>query len=239
MTSEVQRVITISRELGSGGAYLGQRVARRLGYAYVDRQILAQAAEQLEVDVNYLADRDGRLQNYWDRLFESFSIGSPEGPYTPPPLTLISDEQLLHCKHRIIENLAARGSCVIVGHGAFHLLKGLPNVLHVFIYASMNFRLARVMHLYQVSSRDEAQRIIERSDRDRKDYIRGISGRNWFDPRNFHLCIDSERIGLDEAERIILSVAGPSGVVASPAGPPPSVEDTDPDEREQKDADPG
>lgn len=230
MTLERPSVITISRQLGSGGTYLAQRVARQLGYAYADRQILKLAAEKLEVDIKDLTHRDEKVQSYWDRLFQIFSVGTPECLYTPPPLRVVSDEQLLATEQRIIKDLAGRGRCVIVGHGAFHLLKGQAGVLNVFMHAAMDFRVARVMKLYRMSSRDEARRIIERADRKREKYIRIISGCNWFDARNYHLTMDLERIGFEDAERLIESIAIPSGAGAgAPLSDPAALlEDTEP-----------
>lgn len=228
MTSERPSVITITRQLGSGGAYLGQRVARRLGYAYADRQILKSAAEKLEVDVEDLTYRDEQVQSYWDRLFQIFSVGSPDCPYTPPPVRVVSDEQLLDTEQRIIRDLAGRGCCVIVGHGAFHLLKGQAGVLNVFVHAAMDFRVARVMKLYRMSSRDEARQIIERTDRERENYIRSVSRCNWFDARNYHLTMDLERIGFEDAERLIESIAVPSSAGASLSDGAPLLEDTEP-----------
>lgn len=228
MASEKPSVITITRQLGSGGSYLGQRVARRLGYAYADRQILKQAAEKLAVDVEDLAYRDERVQSYWDRLFQVFYLGAPECAYTPPPLRVVTDEQLLAVEQRIIRDLAARGSCVIVGHGAFHLLKDRADVLSVFVHAAMEFRVARVRQVYRECSSDEARVLIERTDRDRENYIRTISGCLWHDARNYHLTIDSERVGFEEAERIIASIASPAGGNAWVADSLSGVQDTEP-----------
>lgn len=228
MTPEKPNIITITRQLGSGGAYLGQRVARRLGYAYADRQILKLAAEKLAVDPEDLTDRDEQVQSYWARLFQSFSMGTPECPYTPPPLMAISDEQLLDAEQRIIQDLANRGGCVIVGHGASHLLKGQAGVLNVFVHAALDFRVARVMKLYRIASPDEARQIIVRADRERANYIRSISGNDWLDARNYHLSIDPERIGFEDAERLVESVAAPSGTSASSADGALLLEDAEP-----------
>lgn len=225
MTGTASDVITISRQLGSGGSYLGQRIAQQLGFSYADRQILQRASEQLGIDEACVADRNDRLQSSWDRLFQFFAVGNPEGTFSPPPLTVISDEQLLRGQRCIIEELANRGSCVIVGHGSFHLLRGHPRALHVFAHASKKFRQERVMRLYGISSATEAERILDKADQDRENYIRKLAGRNWFDARNYHLSLDTSRIGFDESERIILSLVGTPG---NEVPQQTSIEDTEP-----------
>jgi cytidylate kinase len=96
-------VITIARQLGSGGSYIGHLVARRLGYAYIDRQILQQAAVELGVEEAEIEDREGRLQSFWEKLLLGFTMANPYPIYMPP--RLISDEQLAETERRLIIEL--------------------------------------------------------------------------------------------------------------------------------------
>jgi len=202
-------VITISRQFGSGGSYLGHRLAWRLGYAYADRKILRMAAKQLAVDVKELAERDERLPTFWEKFVEFFAVGPPEVAYSPPPPTPVSDEKLVGVEQRIIRDLAERGGCVIVGHAAGQLLKGNPRVLNIFIHAPLEYRVTRVMKLYKVATREEARVIVEQRDRNRGHYIRTVAGIDWNDARKYHLSINLPRIGLSQAEDFIASLAVP------------------------------
>ncbi len=102
-------VITIARQLGSGGSYIGQQVARRLGYAYIDRQILQLAAKELDVEESEIENRDGRLQTFWEKLLAGFTLGAPfYTSYTPPPCW-VSDDKLAAVAGRLIVELAAKG----------------------------------------------------------------------------------------------------------------------------------
>ena len=116
MPTTMPVVITVARQLGSGGSYIGQRVAQRLGYAYIDRQILQQAAIELGVEEAVLEDRDERLQGFWERLLTVFALGPPDGTYTPPP-HLVTDADLIETERHLIPQLATRGPCVLLGHG--------------------------------------------------------------------------------------------------------------------------
>ena len=107
--------ITIARQLGSGGSELGQRIACRLGFAYLDRQILQQAAEELGMSEAELAHREERIQSFWVRMLEAFSTGCPEYMMSTPPPKIVSDERLIEAEQRVLLRLSTQGSCVVVG----------------------------------------------------------------------------------------------------------------------------
>ena len=205
MPANMPIVITIARQLGSGGSYIGQKVAQRLGYAYIDRQILQQAAKELGVEEAVIEERDERLQGFWERVLTVFALGPPDGTYTPPP-HLVSDTDLIETERRLIVQLATRGPCVVLGHGGFHLLRGRVRLFNVFVHAPLEFRVARVMSIYHAGSEDEAARLVERSDRERIRYIRTFTGRDWFDARNYNLAIDTGVIDFATAEQLIAAL---------------------------------
>lgn len=205
MPETIPVVITVSRQLGSGGSYIGQLVAKRLGYVYIDRQILEQAARELGVDEAVIEAREGRLQSFWERLITAFALGSPGANYTPPP-RMITDAELIETERRLICELATRGPSVVLGHGGFHLLRGHVRLFNVFVHAPIEFRIERVMSIYHARSRDEAARMIESSDQERRRYIRSFTGLDWFDSRNYHLTIDTGVIDFAAAEELIASL---------------------------------
>lgn len=206
MSATMPVVVTVARQLGSGGSYIGQKVAQRLGYAYLDRQILQQAAEELGVEEAVLEDRDERLQGFWEKLLTVFALGPPDGTYTPPP-HLVTDDELIDAERRLILRLATRGPCVVLGHGGFHLLRGRVRLLNVFVHAPLGFRVERVMTIYQAESEGEAVKTIERSDQERRRYIQNFTGFDWFDARNYHLSIDTGVVDFNTAEQMIASLA--------------------------------
>jgi len=199
-------VITIARELGSGGSYVARQVAKRLGYAYIDRQILQQAARELGLEESELERRNERLQSFWDKLITVLAIGAPGHVYAPPP-RWVSDEKLVECERRLICELAVKGPCVVLGHGAFHLLRGKARLLNVLIHAPLSFRIQRVISIYGADDEREAARIIDRSDNERTRYIRFFTGLDRFDARNYHIAIDTAMVDFATAEEIITSAA--------------------------------
>jgi cytidylate kinase len=138
--------------------------------------------------------------------------------YIPPPPHIFSDEQLVEIEHRLITELTVKGPCVVVlGRGAFHLLRSRARLLNIMVHASQWFRVERVMSIYHARSRAEAIQMVERSDQERCRYIRAFTGLDWFDARNYHLTIDAAKVDLATAEGMIVSVAGrlPTNAVRS------------------------
>ncbi len=199
-------VITVGRELGSGGSYIGQQVARRLGYAYIDREILEHAAKEFGVEESEVKDREERLQSFWDRLISVLALGCADGIYTPPP-RWFSDEQLIETEQRLIGELAARGPCVVLGRGAFYLLRGRAKLVNVFVHAPLDFRIQRVISVYRARNKREAAELIKRSDQERNRYIRFFTGLDRLSARNYHMTIDTGVIDFATAEDMIMSLA--------------------------------
>ena len=117
--SEQRMVITISRQMASGGVYIGRSVARRLGYKYIDREILEKAAEQLGADRAALLAVEERCSSFVDNLVKSFTFGTPEAAYVAPSGRPVHDREVFETESRVIRAMADRYDCVVVGHAAF------------------------------------------------------------------------------------------------------------------------
>ena len=207
MTSPLPFQITVARQLGSGGAELGQRIACRMGFVYLDRQILQQVAQELGISEAEVAGREDRIKSFWVRIMETFSAGCPEYMMSNPPPRIISDDTLIETEQRVLLHLAAGGSCVIVGRCGFHLLAGRAPLLNVFVHASRSFRIERMIKLYGASSRSVAEEMIDETDQNREQYVEIIAKKLWYDARNYHLSIDLSQTGLDMAEEMIVLLA--------------------------------
>jgi cytidylate kinase len=200
-------VITISRQMGSGGAYLGQRVANRLGFRYVDRDILKRATGYLRESEENLAFREERVSGFLENLLKGFIYGSPETAYVPPSIRPVYDVELFNTEAGIIESIAEQHNAVIVGRAGFHVLKDHPGLVSVFLHAPEDFRLRRVSQAYNLSSPDEAATLIMQSDTQRRRFIKTIAGVDWTDARCYDLCINTGAAGLAAAEEMIVELA--------------------------------
>jgi CMP/dCMP kinase len=197
-------VVTISRQLGSGGSQVGQIVAARLSYSYADREVLHLAAESLGVDEGELCDREEKLTSIWETMGPPFVYAWPDAPYVAPPVLSVSDDQLYSAERRIIQDLAASGNCVIVGRGGVHILQGHPGAVHVLLHAPIGLRVHRAMEVYEISSEDDALHLVQQSDRARERFFRRMAGHDWMCATNYHLALDTSVVSLDHVAQLIV-----------------------------------
>jgi len=203
--SDRKTVITISRQMASGGAYIGHLIANKLGYKYVEREVLHRAAAELGVDIKDVAGQDEKKSGFIESMMKSFVFGTPEAVYIPPARRPVYDEELYNAECRIIRQIVERHSIVLVGHAGFSVMAGHPDALHVYIHAPMEFRMARLAKFHKLSD-EQAHAEIEEADRRKEDYLRSRTGREWHDARNFHLCLDASVMGFEAAADLIIGL---------------------------------
>lgn len=194
-------VITISRQLGSGGSYIGQQLADKLGIFYADHEIILRAARDLSILEKDIESRDEEVVSFW----ESFLKVSTFAPdlYMPPREMPPTDRELFEVEAGIIEHIAKECQAVIIGRCGFHLLRNEPGSVSVFLTASEDFRAERIAKLYHIS-KEVAKGKIAQSDRKRAFYCKTFTGKEWNDARNYNLCIDTGKVGVDNAVDLIL-----------------------------------
>jgi cytidylate kinase len=203
MSEERHITITISRQMGSGGAYIGYLVAKELGIKYLDREILGQAAEHFGTDVRMLEDLSERSPGIIEAIIKGFSYGTSDGGFLQPIGQPFYSRDLFNMECKIIQEISDQYSAVIIGRGGFYALREWPGVIHVFIHAPREFRVKRVMQVQNITDIQEARNKVKDSDQSRTKYIRDMVGFDWTDSRNFHLCIDSSLIGFRESAKMI------------------------------------
>lgn len=204
----MKNVITISRQLGSGGSLIGQAVATRLGMKYLDREILRLVCEDLGCEESDIAGREESVLSFWDDVVRSFSMSSPDMAYVPPALaTYLSDRELFETEMAVMRRLCEERDCVVMGRAGAHVLKGHANIMSVFVHAPVSARTQHLKTLYPEMTEAEVQRAITDSDRQRRRFTERFTGSSWTDAGNYHLCIDTSRIGHDDAIALIVSTA--------------------------------
>jgi cytidylate kinase len=190
-------VLTISRQLGSGGSFIGQAIANRFGLRYADREILQQAAAAAGLREGDLSPSEEKATSFWESLLHSFSMGAPDAAFVPPALPPVYAVDLFKLESVIIHEIAERFDTVIVGRAGFHVLAGRPNVVNIMVHAAQSFRVRRVMEIYGIETEKEAEEQVDRSDRQRAQFIKSFTGRNWDDASLFDLCINTSSVGLE------------------------------------------
>lgn len=201
MKQNLPLIITISRQLGSGGAYIGQQLAKKLDIFYADREIIHEVARQLSLLDEDLESRDEKKLSFWQTFLEKNSAAP--GVYIPTQMIIPTDYELFKAETDVIEHIAKERSAVIIGRCGFHILCKYPNHVKIFLYGETVFRNERVQRLYHVS-KEEAQKMIDKSDKERALYCKTFSGKEWNNARNYDISIDSGKIGVDKTVELIL-----------------------------------
>jgi CMP/dCMP kinase len=206
-------IITIARQLGSGGAQVGQLVAQRLNIPYFDRHILQRVAQEAELSEEAIEDSDERRPTLLERM-AGFTIQAM--PFTeaseqyPLPGESGAAESEYNAHRYLMEStireIARKGGAVIAGRGAQVVLREHPEAVHVFIQAPDAVRIQRVAESDNIS-REAAKRKIEASDRNRAGYLRVGYRVDWHDPRLYDLEINTAHIGPEVAADLVVRYA--------------------------------
>jgi cytidylate kinase len=194
-------VITIEREYGAGAGAIARSLANRLGWSLWDRELCAEIAKQLHCDVDSVENREEKLDPTFYRLVKVFMRGSYEESYGGN-LALLDAEHLAQFFERVINDVASRGNCVIIGRAAPWCLRDRPNTLHVFLYAPHDEKVRRVMG--QGKSRREAEDLVEEIDKERAAFVKKYYGKTWPTRELYHLMLNT-KIGADNVIRMILT----------------------------------
>ena len=193
-------IITIARQYGSGGRTVGKMLAERLDIPYYDREIITMASEDSGVNATLFQDEKKRidLRALFKGGYQGDQIVSPESA------GFTRDDNLFNYQAKIIRRLAEQGSCVIIGRCADHILRTVPGVTRVFVYAPDDFCLREAMKVNSLSER-EVIRLIAKTDDYRARYYKYYTGKEWKDARNYDLSLNSAKLGFDGTAEAILA----------------------------------
>lgn len=192
-------VITISREYGSGGHDVGEKLANRLGVAFYDRALIEKTACDLGYTADYVAGREQNISTakLWELVFTDKSI--------PESMNPNHDDAIFVSQSRTIRELAAEQPCVIIGRMADWVLRDRTNCLRVFITSDRQYAVGNVMKKEGLTA-EEAARKIEKVNKGRSNHYMQYSDRHWTDARNYDLVINTSFTGIDGAVNIIQDI---------------------------------
>jgi CMP/dCMP kinase len=200
-------VITISRMYGSGGSEVAQRVAEALGWSLFDNDMVDAIAERSGLTRAEVSAQDERVPSMVERLAAALSLGSPEMlPPVPTGPMETTEERIVAVTRRVIEEAVQTGPAVFVGRGAQCLLAEREDALHVFCYAPRIALRKYAVDTFKVGP-DEADRMINDQNKQREQYVRRHWNRHWLAQENYHLCVNTAWLGLDEAARLVVDAA--------------------------------
>ena len=184
------RVIVVEREYGSGGAMIARLLAERLQWKLWDEDLTAEIARVARVDHRAVQNCDERVDSLLYRLFKVYARGSYERSLPIGGSGTFDTDGMVAALQKVIESVAARGNCVIVGRGSPNILRNRPDVFPVFIYAPLDEKIRRLKAIGK--SEKEALRLVEEVDRDRAAFIRHYFGKEWPTRSLYNLMINSK-----------------------------------------------
>ena len=215
MKQDEKFVITINRELGSGGRSIGEKLAKRLSVPFYDKALIQQLKEKYGLSTEEIERLKGQQHNWWAdfkrslKLMPSYAAPQYISGKTAMPDFLITDD-IFQAETEILKGIADDGSCVIAGRSGFHIFRDHPNHLSILIQASMDYRVSRLMKKQSISA-EEARKIIDEVDKGRENYVKKYTGSSRYDTRNYQLVINVDGHSEDEIVEMILMYIGTSG----------------------------
>ncbi len=195
-----KKMITISREFGSGGRTIGRLVAQKLGIPFYDKELVDHVALESGFAPQYIEEHGEHSPS--GSMF-SYAFAHQSVPGVMNGLSTADFLWSVQCS--VILQLADKEPCVIVGRNADYILKDREDCLHVFIYADKEFRADRIVRLYGESEKSPMSRLNEKDKRRQVNY-RHYTGRNWGEAHNYDICLDSSNLGIEKCVDIIVSL---------------------------------
>lgn len=196
-------IITISREFGSGGRYIGEQIAKDLGIKFYDKAIIEMASEKTGFSEEYISENEQKLTG--PSLFNFAITGSYAGNMVFGNGESLQDT-MFFAQSKVIREIACKGSCVIVGRCADHILGDSENCINVFIYSNMQSKIDRAISKYKLDSKN-VEKLLKERDKIRAKHYNYYTGKVWGDSRNYHICLNSDFIGIENCIKMIKSVA--------------------------------
>lgn len=197
----MKKIITVSRQFGSGGRSIAKAVAEKLGYAYYDSELVDEVAKKTGLHPSYIADAGEYAPG---KSILSYAFSSSSTHFSGSQLN--ANDYLWKTQCSIIMELAEKGNCVIVGRCADYILRDRDDCLNVFIYANTEYRVDRIVRLYGETDKAPEKRL-EEKDSKRKVNYKYYTGRNWGSVENYHISLDSSVITPEKCVEIITDLA--------------------------------
>ena len=203
-------IVTISRELGSGGRTVGRKLAEALGIRYSDKELISKLRNKFQLSAVGIEKLKGEKKTWFSEFLQMVAPVPKEAARLEKDKPSIQEfrpdvttDDVFKAETEILKAIASQGSCVIAGRSGFFALKDEPNKVDIFFTASYAHRLDRVM-TKQLLSKEEAAEVIDEVDRRRENYVKRYTGTSRYDARNYDLVINMDDLSEDEAVNLIL-----------------------------------
>jgi cytidylate kinase len=202
-------LITISRQYGAGGSEVAARVARALGWRVVDNELVERVAARAGLAPEDVAQLEERVSTFIERLAKTLVAATPElliPPEAGGTASSLSEEDLVRVTELVVEEVAAEGRVVLVGRAAPAVLARERDAIHVKVVAPREWRVGTAARRLSLTA-EEAAKVTDETDKMRARYHRQHYQRDWNDPENYHMVLNTAALGLDGAADIVVGRA--------------------------------
>ena len=207
MNKNEKFVITINREMGSGGRTIGRKLAEKLGVEFYYKSVIKGLEKKFNLTAEAVEKQKGREHGWWAsikrQLTGSVVSSSPFLPKVADEAELLDTDDIFKAETEILKGIAEEESCVIAGRSGFFVFRDHPNHMNILIQASMPHRVQRVVSKQNITE-EEARKAIEKVDKMRENYVNKYTGTSRYDTRNYDLVISMDRMSEDAAVAIIM-----------------------------------
>ena len=195
-------IIAISREFGSGGRLIGEKLAAELGLLFYDKSIIQMAAEKSGLSPTFIEQSEENIPNsfLFNLSASAYASFKPAVLYDAP----INDKTFF-AQSSVLRDIAAKDSCVIVGRCADYILRDEPGIVRIFIHAPVEERKKRAIEIYGLDSDNVASKL-KKIDKSRENYYKYYTGERWGDPKNFDLMLNTGFTGIDDAVDMLKTI---------------------------------
>lgn len=196
-------VITINRELGSGGRTIGRKLAERLNVKFYDKALIKELTKKFELSVEELEKVKASKRNWWNDFVQGYLNRYNVEERFNVEANVATTENIFRVESQFLKELAADESCVIAGRSGFYIFRNEPNAIKILIQSTMEKRIERVMEK-QGLTEEEAKAVIAKVDKGREHYTQQFSGTSRYDTRNYDLVINVAHLTEDDAVEVIM-----------------------------------
>ena len=204
MNKNEKFVITVNREVGTGGRTVGRKLAEKLCVKYCDKAIVDGLTHKFGLNIQRIEEIKAQKKSWWNDINNYYNtlVNSTSQPMEAD--VKLDNASMFETEKHILQEIATQTSCVIAGRTGFMIFREWPNHLNIFIQASMEHRVQRVMRRQNVSEK-EAREIIAKLDASRETYIKKYEDTSRYDTRNYQLVISMDDLSEDDAVDVILT----------------------------------
>ncbi|MBQ1669415.1 MAG: cytidylate kinase-like family protein [Prevotella sp.] len=214
MNKNQKYVITINRELGSGGRTIGRKLAEKLNVPFYDKALINELKAKFNLDTEQIEKVKSGKGNWWREFINAAAFmgqNMNEMWYYERMVSsdgyLVTSSDMFKVEKEILENVAAEESCIIAGRSGFSVFANHPNHLSIFIQAPLEHRIQRIMGKQNLSH-EEAEKVIKKVDQMRENYVKKFTGASRYDTRNYDIVFNMEGKTEDEVVDMILAYIG-------------------------------